>query len=151
ALIGASGLHVPGFPIADLFMLSLSRDGGKHDDVRRLLFASSDLPLANELFPDLRASVEDELLRYKALTFAGRVGWSPPYLYDPKLRARLGRITCPSLVLWGHDDHLIPPTHAQAYAEGLPNPTLRILDGAGHSPQLELPEETAKLIADFFA
>jgi pimeloyl-ACP methyl ester carboxylesterase len=151
ALIGATGLNVPGSPIADLFMLSLSRDGGSHADIRHLLFAGADAPLARELFPDLRASVEDEMLRYKALTFAGRIGWHPPYLYDPKLRARLHRIVAPTLVVWGHDDHLVPLTHAHAYAEALPNARLTILDRAGHSPHLELPDQTAQLLEEHFA
>jgi pimeloyl-ACP methyl ester carboxylesterase len=151
ALIGATGLHVPGSPIADLFMLSLSKDGGDHSDVRRLLFADANLPLATELFPDLRVSVEDELLRYKALTFAGRVGWSPPYLYDRKLRDRLRRISCPTLVVWGREDHMVPLAHAEAYAEGIPNARLEVLDGVGHSPHLEQPEQTARLVGDFMA
>ena len=151
ALIGASGLYVPGAPIADLFMQSLSRDGGKHDDVRRLLFASPELPLAKELFPDMRASMEDELLRYKALTFAGRIGWSPPYFYNPKLLGRLGRIACPSLVVCGSEDHMVPLAHAHAYAEGLPNARLTVLDGAGHSPHLELADQTAQLVEEHFA
>ena len=29
-----------------------------------------------------------EVLRYRAMSFAGRIGWSPPYLYDRKLRGR---------------------------------------------------------------
>ena len=151
ALIGATGLHVPGSSIADLFMLSLSRDGGNHADVRNLLFAGPDVPAARELFPDMRASVEDEMLRYKALTFAGRIGWHPPYLYDRKLRGRLGRGACPSLVVWGREDHMVPLTHAHAYAEGLPNARLEVLDGAGHSPHLELPDQTAQLVEEHFA
>jgi len=151
ALIGATGLHVPGSSIADLFMLSLSRDGGNHADIRNLLFASPDAPLARELFPDMRASVEDELLRYKALTFAGRIGWRPPYLHDRKLRGRLGRITCPSLVILGRDDHMVPLAHAHAYAEGLASARLAVLDGAGHSPHLELPDQTAQLVEEHFA
>jgi pimeloyl-ACP methyl ester carboxylesterase len=145
-LIGATGLHVPGSPIADLFMLSLSRDGGNHEDVRRLLFADPKLPLANQLFPNLRASVEDELLRYKALTFAGRIGWSPPYLYDRKLRGRLRRISCPTAVIWGREDHMVPLAHGHAYAEGIRGARLELIDQAGHSPHLEQPEKTAGLV-----
>jgi pimeloyl-ACP methyl ester carboxylesterase len=150
-IIGATGLHLPGTPIADLFMKSLSRDGGKHDDVRHLLFAGEDVPLALELFPNGRASVEDELLRYKALTFAGRIGWHPPYLHDRKLRGRLRRVGCPTLVLWGEHDHMVPLAHGHAYAEGIPQAELRLIEGTGHSPHLEKPEETARVIADFLA
>lgn len=151
ALIDATGLHVPGSPIADLFMLSLSRDGGKHDDMRQLLFADSKAQLARELFPDVRAGIEDELLRYKALTFAGRIGWHPPYLYDPKLRGRLRRVICPTLVVWGEHDRLVPLAHAHAYSEGIGGARLHVLPGSGHSPHLEQPGDTAALLLDFLA
>jgi pimeloyl-ACP methyl ester carboxylesterase len=149
-LIGAAGLEVPGALIADMFMLSQPRDGGNQADLRELLFESAESPTARTLFPDGRASLEDELLRYQALTFAGRIGWHPPYLYDPKLRARLRRVTSPALVVWGELDRLVPVAHARAYAEGLADSRLEVLP-AGHSVHLERPSEAATLVASFLA
>lgn len=149
ALIGAPGLYVPGAPIADLFMLSQSKNGGDHSDLRALLFRAADAPVALQMFPDGKAALADEVLRYQALTFAGRIGWSPPYLYDPKLRARLRRVTCPLLAIWGADDRMVPLAHGRAYAEGVPQGRLEVLEGAGHSVHLERPVEVARLVADF--
>ena len=113
-LVGASGLHVPGEPIGDLFMMSQSKNGGDYSDLRALLFRSADSPVAEQLFPNGRASLGDELLRYQMLTFAARLGWNPPYFYDRKLRGRLRRIGSPTLIVWGREDHMVPPAHGHA-------------------------------------
>ena len=50
---------------------------------------------------DYRALSEDELrIVARNRKSAARFAWSP-YMHDPKLRARLHRITIPTLVLWG--------------------------------------------------
>jgi pimeloyl-ACP methyl ester carboxylesterase len=148
-LLGAVGLHVPGAPIADLFMLSQRSDFGKHTDLRRLLFADADLPLALAMFPDRYATLPDEVLRYQCLTFAARIGWNPPYFYDRKLRARLRRVTVPTLVVWGREDRFVSLAHAEAYRAGITGATLKVLDGSGHSIWLEQPEACAKLVTEF--
>jgi pimeloyl-ACP methyl ester carboxylesterase len=150
ALIGATGLEVAGELIGDLFMLSQPKNGTDHSDLRSLLFDSAESPTALTLFPDGRASLADELLRFQALTFAGRIGWTPPYLYDAKLRGRLRRITSPTLVVWGEGDRLVPSAHARAYADGIVGARLELRPG-GHSIHLERPQETARLIAEFMA
>lgn len=148
-LLGAVGLHVPGAPIADLFMLSQRADFGKHTDLRALLFREADAPLALTMFPDRYAALPEELLRYQYLTFAARIGWNPPYFYDRKLRPRLRRITVPTLIVWGREDCFVPLSHAEAYREGIKGSKLVVLDGAGHSVWLEEPERCAKLVAEF--
>ena len=147
-LVDAPGLHVPGAPIADIFMLSQRRDWGKHDDLRSLLFRDPDLKLARTMFPDGAAPRADELLRYQSLTLAARIGWTPPYLYDRKLRARLGRITAPTLVVWGREDRFVPLPHAEAYHAGIRGSELSVLE-AGHSPWLEEPDACARLVTAF--
>jgi pimeloyl-ACP methyl ester carboxylesterase len=147
-LMDAPGLHVPGSPIEDVFMLSQRRDWGKHDDFRRLLFRDPDCTLARSMFPDGTAPVPDELLRYQFLTLAGRIGWTPPYLYDRKLRGHLRRITVPTLIVWGREDRFVPLAHAHAYREGITGSELSLLD-AGHSPWLEAPDACAKLVTEF--
>src|SRR5215217_226887 len=141
-LVDACGLHVPGAPTADVFMLAQRRDGADISDLRELLFADATTPVGLALYPDERLDTPTEVLRYRALSFAGRIGWSPPYLYDRKLRGHLWRITCPTLVLWGRQDSLVPLAPAEAYAQGIPAAQLMVLDGVGHSPLIEGPERT---------
>jgi pimeloyl-ACP methyl ester carboxylesterase len=83
------------------------------------------------------------------MRFASRIGFSPPYFYDRHLRQRLHRFKGRALLLWGEHDRMVPRAHAEAYREGLAQSDLRIITGAGHSPQAEKPQEVAALIGDF--
>jgi pimeloyl-ACP methyl ester carboxylesterase len=89
--------------------------------------------------------------RYKSLTIAGRVGWEPPYLHDRKLAGRLHRIACPTLVLWGEHDRLVPVANGRAYAAGIAGAHMRVLADAGHSAILEQPSECTDAISDFLS
>jgi pimeloyl-ACP methyl ester carboxylesterase len=58
------------------------------------------------------------------------------------------RIACPVRIVWGTDDRLLPwPSAAQRFREEwLPHADWVVLDGVGHSPQLDVPAEAAELI-----
>jgi pimeloyl-ACP methyl ester carboxylesterase len=146
SLIGACGLYVEHAAIADVFMMVQPADGGKYRDYRHTLFRSADAPQAVAMFPDGMMTVERELLRYRMFRFASRVGFTPPYLYDRKLRGRLARFGRPALVVAGEQDHLVPITHAKVYAETLRDAELRIVPGAGNSLVIEKPQEVAELL-----
>ena len=146
SLIGACGLYVEHAPISDIFMMVQPADGGKYRDYRHTLFRSADDPQAVEMFPDGMMTVERELLRYRMFRFASRVGFTPPYLYDRKLRGRLARFGRPAVVIAGEHDHLVPATHAKAYAESLRDAALRIIPAAGNSLVIEKPKEVAELV-----
>jgi len=60
------------------------------------------------------------------------------------------RIACPVRIVWGTDDRILPwPSAAVRYRAELPNADWVELDGVGHCPQLDVPVETAELIAGF--
>ncbi len=59
------------------------------------------------------------------------------------------KITAPALVVWGREDHLIPLAVGDELARRLPHADLVVIDDAGHVPQEERPDETARAIADF--
>ena len=61
------------------------------------------------------------------------------------------RIACPVRVVWGTEDKRLPwPSAAARYRDDwLPQADWVVLDGVGHCPQLEIPLETAELIAGF--
>jgi len=67
------------------------------------------------------------------------------------VRARLGEVRAPALVLCGSEDLLSPPKYVRALAEGLPNARFELLSGAGHMLPMEEPEATAAAIASFLA
>jgi pimeloyl-ACP methyl ester carboxylesterase len=61
------------------------------------------------------------------------------------------RITCPVRVVWGTADRLLPwPSAAARFrTDWLPHADWVELEGVGHSPQLDVPLETAQLILGF--
>jgi pimeloyl-ACP methyl ester carboxylesterase len=62
------------------------------------------------------------------------------------------QITCPVRIVWGTDDKLLPwPWSAARYRTALPHADWVELEGVGHCPQLDVPLETAQLIAGFTA
>jgi len=83
-------------------------------------------------------------LRPQALIFAGPhlcKGWT--------VMDRLGEITAPTLVMAGRDDFIFPPEHQAELAAGILNARLRIIERAGHNPQLERPADVFEAIREF--
>jgi pimeloyl-ACP methyl ester carboxylesterase len=151
ALVAASGLFLPDAPVADLFWHVQPENGGDFSSLRHLFFARDDAAEAKEFIPDGRGDPAHEMLRYKTMRFASRFGFNPPYFYNRRLQERLDRFNGPALILWGAEDHLVPPVHAEAYRAGLANSTLRMLPSVGHSPHIEAPAAVAGALKEFFA
>ena len=57
-------------------------------------------------------------------------------------------VKAPTLVLWGDDDGIVGPGYGQAYAAAIPGARVRLIESAGHLPQLEAPEPTLRAITD---
>jgi pimeloyl-ACP methyl ester carboxylesterase len=80
-----------------------------------------------------------------------------PALIDYALRSDWAldaeQIGCPVRIVWGTEDRLLPwPSAAARFRdEWLPTADWVALDGVGHAPQLDVPLETAQLIAGFAA
>lgn len=60
----------------------------------------------------------------------------------------LDAIAQPTLILHGAKDRIIHVDTARKVASQMPNATLRILDGVGHVPQLEVPRRIARMIGE---
>ena len=58
-------------------------------------------------------------------------------------------IAVPTLILWGEEDAVVPRAVADGYDRLIPDSTLTLLPGAGHSPQLEQPETVGRAIRAF--
>ena len=66
---------------------------------------------------------------------------------DPDFRGRLSRLRIPSLIIWGKNDLIAPAEDAYRIGGAIPNATVRIFPGCGHSVPLEKPRE---LVEAFF-
>jgi 3-oxoadipate enol-lactonase len=61
----------------------------------------------------------------------------------------LGGITCPTLVIVGEQDALIPPAVTQDYASRIPGAQFAVIPRAGHLSSLEQPEAFLQAIGGF--
>ena len=64
---------------------------------------------------------------------------------------RLADLRAPALFVWGSRDPLISPGLARPVAEWLPRAEQIVLDGCGHVPQIERPEQTVGLLRRLFS
>ncbi len=76
----------------------------------------------------------------------GKFVWPIP---DRGLKHRIHRITAPTLILWGKDDRIIAPAYAKEFADRIARAQIALIDRAGHLPQLEQPDATARATLGF--
>jgi len=62
---------------------------------------------------------------------------------------RLPDIHCPTLVITGGDDKVVPPDNSRLLAEGIPGAELAVLPGAGHGYLLEKASESNTIVLEF--
>ena len=73
---------------------------------------------------------------------SGREGFLPALdaIVSYDFRDRLSQIQCPTLVVWGREDVLVPARDADEYARVIPNARKVVFDDTGHSPMMERPQ-----------
>jgi pimeloyl-ACP methyl ester carboxylesterase len=64
---------------------------------------------------------------------------------------RLEDIRCPTLVVWGEADALIPVRHADEFVRRIPHARAARVPNAGHIPMIETPERFNRELLDFIA
>ena len=68
---------------------------------------------------------------------------------EPAKWSEIGRISVPTLILWGARDRVIPPSHGAAFARAINGATLRLYPDAGHIPMEEVPNAVARDLSDW--
>src|SRR5215467_12763739 len=134
-LVGASGLHVNGVEQIDPFLRT------DEQRIRDLFYdqARADTMVAQWLAPEMA-----DIAMKNRVTMA-KLSWQPRG-HDPHLHKWLNRIDVPTLLVWGAEDKLFPPEHAQAYCDLIPQSKTVIIPECGHLPHVEKP---AAFIAAF--
>lgn len=61
-------------------------------------------------------------------------------------RPMLAAIACPTLVVCGRQDQLIPLDQSEEIARGIPNATLVVIEDCGHLPTMECPQASTALL-----
>ena len=87
------------------------------------------------------------LTAFQNMTVLARLVWERPY--SPKLAGRLHRVQMPTLLLWGDDDRLVPPSYGKEYQKYLPKAELKVIANCGHLPMFERETEFADAITGF--
>ena len=72
-----------------------------------------------------------------------------PCLYNPQLKQWLGRISAPTLVLWGERDGIVTPDYGRAYAKLIRGAEFALIENAGHHPEQEQPERFVQAVMGF--
>ena len=68
---------------------------------------------------------------------------------DRCVENELDRIKIPTLIIWGANDAITPPSTARDFQQRIPQARLEFIDECGHAPSWEQPEKFAKLLSDF--
>jgi len=69
---------------------------------------------------------------------------------DTRLARRLHRIICPTLIVWGADDRVIPKSYAETFAAGISGPTEIVeIPNAGHLVDIDQPQALADAVIEF--
>ena len=68
---------------------------------------------------------------------------------DAALAGQISQLRLPTLVLWGSEDRLIPPDHAQRFQQAIAGSELQVFEGLGHVPHEEDPQATVQAVNNF--
>jgi len=140
ALISPFGLFRTQEPVTDIwaqrkkaFAALVSNEPARFDAFRAL--------------PDGEDEVEWTVLLNRSQEAAARLLWP---MGNTGLERRLHRIQCPTLLLWGDDDRVVPASYAKLFAGAIRGTSeIRSVEGAGHMAELDRPDTVAQAVLAF--
>jgi pimeloyl-ACP methyl ester carboxylesterase len=135
-LVDAVGIEVAGHPVADFFSLTPA-EAAQRSFYDPATFGVDPAKLSPQV-REAMASVSTALRIY-----AGNG------MTDPTLLSRLSTVRAPVLVVWGEADRIADPDLGRAYAASIPGAQFRLLQRAGHMPQIETPGVLIDVISPF--
>jgi len=97
-----------------------------------------------EQLPAIRERLNDRKWKLGLLTTARRVRNACILQLFPSL-------VCPTLMVYGEHDRIVPVRYARAAAPLLKDAELEVFEGVGHAPQIERPEDTHECVRRFLA
>jgi pimeloyl-ACP methyl ester carboxylesterase len=120
--------------------------------VHTLGLATQARAVARRIFPrpdqlDLRDRLIEQILQADPRGY--RAAMRALALFD--VRARLGGIACPTLVISGERDTTVPVPLQRALAESIPHARQILIPGAGHAVIAERPDDFNRILIDFLS
>ena len=126
-LVCAVGVTPKGAPMEDMFRMSAE------ENARRFYF---DPERVRRRLAALETADPRVLVRNRSTV----VRLSYPGFVNPELGKWLHRVNLPTLLVWGENDGLVPPSFAEAYRAGIRDAALVMIPNAGHAPFEEQPD-----------
>jgi pimeloyl-ACP methyl ester carboxylesterase len=68
---------------------------------------------------------------------------------DRTVENELGQLKIPTMIIWGRDDEITPPSTGEDFKQRIEGSQLRFIENCGHAPNWEQPEAFARLLRDF--
>lgn len=136
ALLAPFGLWDPEVPGEDLYAAPV---GARLS----LLFAGEVPDAFGSAFSDL-GEIEQSVRQYMVQVAGASLVWPIP---DHGLASRIHRITCPTLVVWGEEDRLLPVSLAERW----PASERLTVPGAGHLVEWDAPDSVRAALDKFLS
>jgi pimeloyl-ACP methyl ester carboxylesterase len=136
-LVGPMGIKPPSGDIADQAIVSyiVYPKSGFHDEAA-----------FTKVYGDVTTDQLEAWDIAREMSF--RTAWKP-YMYSQTLPHLLGGVRCPSLILWGDDDQIVPINTAETWQHALPGSTVKTIAACGHFAEMEKPDDVSRLTVDF--
>lgn len=92
-------------------------------------------------------------MAHELMQGAGKPGFLPALeaVLTHRISERLPQIACPTFVLWGEDDHVIPVRDAKRFGALIPDVRVEVWPDTGHVAMLERPERFNALLETFLS
>jgi pimeloyl-ACP methyl ester carboxylesterase len=73
------------------------------------------------------------------------------YNGDERIESAVRQVKAPTLLMFGEKDRWVPPSLVERWQQDVENLQVAIIDGAGHVPMEELPDETVRVAYRFLS
>ncbi|HET6447483.1 MAG TPA: alpha/beta fold hydrolase [Conexibacter sp.] len=92
-------------------------------------------------------------LAHELMNGSGKPGFLPALeaIIAHRISERLPQIACPTYVVWGEDDHVIPVRDAKRFGELIPDVRVEVWPDTGHVAMLEHPARFNALLEAFLS
>lgn len=144
-LVSPAGAMKQSTPALDAYIMAALYPNEQSAKNAFVLMESSGKEVSDEI---VHGFIERMQLPNAKLAFMSTIlGMKNSDVITPKLHA----IQCPTLVIWGSDDPVIPIQHADSFVSYIPNCKFHKMDGCGHTPYVQDPDRFLSVVLDFLS
>lgn len=118
-------------------------------DILFLVDSAGISPTPGELGPEVVKSFIDSILRvrnYKNRDALERIMKNNARREEKITMEELAGIKCPTTIIWGMEDRVISLDYGEKLNKGIRGSQIIVIDGAGHTPFIDLPDKFASII-----